>query len=247
MNQLITKIPASLRNYTLNIAPASEETFSIQGKTIRLLNANVPISFVSEDGMLGFTLSSGDEAVFEEAIFYRFRIFHADPSAQNIVISVGNGGRIGSAKLNGTVSVSGAIALDAPTLAALESISVHSDGQVYGASHRSIALLAANTAEVVFTPGSNVNGALLHSAQFMSGHGTIITNGALLAKTSTPTTVTDGDAVLGADCCSLVGGFVVVAGSLKSPIKIPAGKGLYYISTLLETAGSSRSALYTLL
>lgn len=253
MNALINQKAASLRNYSLSIPVGSQETFPIEGRSIRLLTANVPISFVSEDGMLGFTLAAGDEALFDEASFFRFRIFHTDAAVQAIVIAVGNGGRIGSAKLNGTVSVSGALALDAPTLAALESVSVQNTvnivnaGQSYGASYRSTNELAANTPETIFTAAANVNGAILHSAQFMSGHGTGNNELSFLAKATAPTTANDGDAILSEDSSSMLGAFVYKSGSLKNPIKIPAGKGLFFIATLLEAASSNRSALYTFL
>jgi hypothetical protein len=246
MNPLIKK-PASLRNYKLSIPNGAQETFPILGDTIRLLSATVPISFVSEDGMLGFTLTTGDEALFDEATFFRFRIFHTDPAPQNIEIAIGNGGRIGSSKVNGIVTLAAAVALDAPTLAALESINTHSDGQAYGLSFKASSALAANTAETVFTPAANANGAILHSAQLYSFHASLLTGCCLLAKTTAPASIVDGDSILSPDSGSIFTGAVNQSASLKNPVRIPAGKGLYFISAVLEGAGGSRGALYTFL
>lgn len=242
------KKPASLRNYKISIPTNSQETVVIEGKTVRLLNANVPISFISEDGMLAFELSSGDEAVFDDAIFYRFRLFHSDPATQLITIAVGNGGRIGSAKLNGVVTVSGALALDAPTLAALESTDLNATTrdllrfQNYATSYNSNTIMAANAPQTIFTPAANVNGAIIHSAMNLS-YGVSI-HGVILAKATAPTSVVDGEIIAMNHGHNNVGTLNALA--LNQPIKIAAGKGLYRISNVAEVIALA-SVLYTLL
>ena len=115
----------------------------------------------------------------------------------------------------------------------------------YGASYRSTTALLANTPEVVFTPAANINGAILHSAQFYSESSTGGGNAAFLAKVSAPLTSVDGDAIL-TGSSGAIGTTRIIAGGLNRGVRIPAGKGLYFISTSAE-AVANRGALYTLL
>lgn len=117
------------------------------------------------------------------------------------------------------------------------------DGLVYGASFKSNAALAANTPEVVFTAGSNPNGAVVYDARFITTKAGGIC--ALLAKATAPTSVTDGDCILSPDYYQNAAN-VQDAGKLIKPIKIPAGKGLYFIDSGAQTL-AMRSVLYKLL
>ena len=242
----INNKPASLRSYKISIPPNSQETILIQGKTLRLINSNVPINFKSEDGSLDFTLLSGDEAVFEEAIFYRFRVFHLDAAAQLIDLAVGNGGRIGSAKLSGVVSVSsGTVGITGNLTGITNPVIVDNRGTSYGASYKSNTGLAANTPELIFSAAANVNGAIIHAAAMTS---VSVGNsfGSYIAKAIAPVSNIDGDVILSTDCVSALSTTLLASASLKVPIKIAAGKGLFYINAALESAGL-RHVLYTLL
>lgn len=247
MNKIV-----SLRPYPFSVGVGTKEVFAVSGRTIRLISANVPITFESSDGLIYFTLVAGEEAVFDEAIFYRLYVSHADPAIQLITIAVGNGGKIGSVKIAGSVSITGGVALDAPTLAALESIDLNAATlnqlrfESYGASYRSTTSLAANTPETVFTPAANINGAIIHSAQFLHFDAAGVALPAYLSKASAPASVIDGDAILSTDCYAPFTGQNSHFGSLKRPLRISAGKGLYFISNILQSA-ASRSVLYTLL
>jgi hypothetical protein len=113
----------------------------------------------------------------------------------------------------------------------------------YGAAYKSNTAMVANTPDTVFTPGANANGAIVWAAEFCS-----ITTGSdprlgYVAKNAAPATVLDGDLIL------LPTGSVgtAFAGSLKNPIKIAAGKGLYYITTGGDGAGTLRQVQYSLL
>lgn len=237
---------ASLRNKKIVLSPGQQYDFPINGDSVRLASANVPIYFKTRDGDLDFYLEQGEKASFSGQDFLTLTIYHLDASDQTIIISVGKDADIGSARFSGNVSISAPVDLSASTLAALENITIQNLGASYGASYRSVALLAANTPETIFTPAANVNGAILHSAQFYSQCGSGGANTALLAKTSAPSSVTDGDGILSADSAASQAGAPALTASLQNPIRIPAGKGLYAISAILETVGS-RSALYTLL
>lgn len=126
------------------------------------------------------------------------------------------------------------------------SVSVLNNPEIvnYGASYKSVTPLAANTPDTVFTAAANVNGAIIWDARFISRSNATVTP-AFLAKASAPANNTDGDAILYPDIYN-ISVDNLMGGKLTSPIKIPAGKGLYYINGTAETV-AQRSVLYTLL
>ncbi|MFA9273411.1 MAG: hypothetical protein ACEQSE_00935 [Candidatus Aquirickettsiella gammari] len=113
------------------------------------------------------------------------------------------------------------------------------------------------TAQVVFTPGQNVNGAYIEliSAMFENGIGQYAkTDVKLIAKTSAPNHGTDGDVIFQATTGTTMSGAVTansipVNVHLAGRIKIPAGKGLYLNQTIGTSPAATvkKSVLYTLL
>ena len=99
----------------------------------------------------------------------------------------------------------------------------------------------------MFSPAANVNGAVVHLA---GAHSTVaagnIPRASLLAKASAPTSVVDGDVMSSTDTGGLITGAGWGEHRLRNAVFIPAGKGLYFISTDAESGGL-RHALYTLL
>lgn len=117
----------------------------------------------------------------------------------------------------------------------------------YSSAYGSIALAVANTPETIVAPASNTNGIIVWSGNFKASSGTVTHTAAFLAKSGVaPTTVVDGDTIIAetynANTNSISGPF---GGVLNRPIRIAAGKGLYYISNVTETY-SRRSLLYTI-
>lgn len=114
----------------------------------------------------------------------------------------------------------------------------------FGSSYKSSSAIAANAPETVFAPGANVNGAYLWSASFAQ----ITASGpqaGYVAKTSAPASAIDGDVVCGIDSVASATNNLF-CGRLSQPVFIPPGRGLYFISGVLETWGY-RAALFTLL
>lgn len=146
------------------------------------------------------------------------------------------------AGVNASIAISGAVSLSGLNNA------VFLTGSGYGASYQSVTALAANTPETVFAPAANLNGAIIHSAAIktISTAGNLM--GAFIAKTSAPTTITDGDIILMSEAFITISTNLLSYGRLNTPIKIPSGKGLYYISNAAESATYPlRNCLYTLL
>lgn len=128
----------------------------------------------------------------------------------------------------------------------LPSIVQTSGGQVYGASYRSITANTANVAEQIFSAASNINGAIIHAASFAEYNATTVPTPAFLAKATAPSSVVDGDIILGQEGFNFFTSANTTGGSLKNPLKIAAGKGLFYITNIAQSS-CSRGVLYTLL
>lgn len=237
---------ASLRNKKLVLAPNQQYEFPMHGDSLRVVSANVPIYFKTQDGDLDFYLEKGEKAAFEGQDFVALVIYHLDAADQVVIISVGKDADIGSAKVSGSVTIAGGTSDVWVSNTFSNPLNITSGGQSYGASYRSITTLAANTPDTIFTPAANVNGAILHSAQFLDANGTGWSVPSFLAKANAPVSVVDGESILSSDNQVATGTTWAAFGSLKNPLKIPAGKGLYFISNIASTI-VSRSALYTLL
>ena len=119
------------------------------------------------------------------------------------------------------------------------SVTTLEDALIFNASYKSSSGLAANTADVIFSPAANLNGAIVHRAQYISNQ-TASTAAALIAKNAAPANVLDGNPILAA--ISNGGGNSM--STLEKPILIPAGQGLYRISTNAENVAYA-FVLYT--
>lgn len=115
----------------------------------------------------------------------------------------------------------------------------------------------ALTAQVIFTPGQNANGAYIELISVMLDTGTsqyAKTEVKLIAKSSAPNNGTDGDVVFQATSGTTMSGTVTansipVNAHVVGRIKIAAGKGLYLNQAVgtNPAASAKKSVLYTLL
>lgn len=105
---------------------------------------------------------------------------------------------------------------------------------------------AANTPITIFSPGSNLNGALLLNAN-LQGTSLSSVYETMLHKASAPTSIADGSIVMVGEFRGTgSGGAFFTGNTLQEVIKIPAGQGLYCIcNSPLTTA--VRSARFRLL
>lgn len=143
--------------------------------------------------------------------------------------------------------VSGALgSLAQAAIGGVNALVVTNRGITYGASYISSTLKGANTPDTVFSAASNVNGAIVWRATFVTSSAGTDTRCGYLAKTSAPATSVDGDPICTTDFGGQTTGFYS-SGKLDEPVFIPAGKGLYYISQSAEGSSAQRGVLYTLL
>ena len=187
-------------------------------------NASAPFyvapGFVATVGFTQILVENAAQAGKRLRIFYGVDIdFRAGVNASTIsgVVTVGN-------------------AKSAPA-------NVVNSGFDYGVSYKSTTALAALTPEQVFSAAANVNGAIVWTAEALSGVGAGIQQCAFIAKAAAPVSLIDGDVVSISDFA-----FTNTWGKTKTsrPVKIPAGKGLYFIASLAESS-AHRLCLYTLL
>ncbi|MES2637421.1 MAG: hypothetical protein V4605_08865 [Pseudomonadota bacterium] len=228
---------AFLRNYTLKIEVGVKSEFGLRGSMLRVIAANVPIYFESRDGGSSFYLEAGEEIVFADNVFFELDVYHTSGVEQTIIIAVGENAKIGSVKLSGNVAI---------TNLTLDNGRIQVAPIAYAASFASNTSLVAATAEVVVLPAANVNGLLIWNAQFVSHNVTNLSRTALIAKSSAPVSTVDGDSIISPQNVYL-GGVFGVSGNLVTPVKIAAGKGLYFYTGAVNETFGSRSLLYTLL
>lgn len=113
---------------------------------------------------------------------------------------------------------------------------------------KSTTLLAANTPETVLAPASNVNGAIVFEAGSFTGNRTGTAFSQLLAKTSAPVGITDGDAHLFPQSSVVSAGpIAVVTMGMTRPHRSATGKGLYFIVNVAEVDTPFRLAKYHLM
>lgn len=125
----------------------------------------------------------------------------------------------------------------------------------YGSTFQSWTGYAADTATLIFSAASNVNGAIVWRASWASRRagstGTQICS--FVAKATAPTTVVDGVVVCGVDNMSYADDTVAAqeqgcsAGKLDTPVVLPAGLALYYFNHGAEADAALKSVHYTLL
>jgi len=145
------------------------------------------------------------------------------------------------AGINASIAISGNVGLTGLQNA------VYQTGTGYGASYQSLTAMAANAPATIFAPGSNPNGAIIHAAAFKTAGAGGNHAGAFVANSSAPISVIDGEVIVLGENIMSVGGYTASIGKLPVPIKIPAGKGLYYINNGADAGYAFRHVLYTLL
>ena len=132
------------------------------------------------------------------------------------------------AGVNASIAITGAVSITGR---------VKPDEEAYTLNHSSISQLAANTPVTVVAPGTNVNGVRVKCAQIGAFSGSLGQVSFIAKSGAAPTTVIDGDVLL-----MVQEGNSYQDRSLQREIFVPAGKGLYFISSVLESAGSWRNA-----
>lgn len=146
------------------------------------------------------------------------------------------------AGVNSSIAISGSVSV---SNAHASPVLVSEDGYSYGVSYKDNALLGVGALQIV-APAANVNGIILFDWATSFANAAYNSQGALLAKNAAPASIIDGD-VLAQDYLAIVPGNIYYRGVLNRPVKIPAGKGLYYYCPTAHTIVSQRFANYVIL
>lgn len=97
----------------------------------------------------------------------------------------------------------------------------------------------------VFSAASNTKGAVIHRASLIT-LGTGAPHVSMIAKATPPASSIDGNVMLSPDNCTNGTTYNSGGGKIETPLNIPAGLGLFFISQYAEQWGF-RSCAYTLL
>lgn len=236
-----------MRTYDLVLTAGQDVTIDIDYKFFLVLNdGGYPFDVTLYKGSIsqkcqgvaaGFGLRLAAESRGKKFIFN-------SANTQTIKVFVGDDEAIYQ-RLSGSVTVNGGtLSSIAAVTAILNTVNVNIAGRDWGASYKSTTALAANTAEVVFSPASNVNGARIIACGFFSYSETNLTSMTAICKGSTPANVNDGVPIVIGD--SSASSYQSLAGHLNQPQYIRPGLGLYFIGSLAENRGQ-RFCLYELL
>jgi hypothetical protein len=120
--------------------------------------------------------------------------------------------------------------------------------EAHSGDFKSMASLASNVSETIFTPALNTGGAILLTAEMSSYDAASFPNPVIVAKSSAPTTPLDGVIYLASKLTAYPGANSATGATLPKEQLIPAGLGLYFISSGGFAANQClRTARYKLL
>lgn len=234
-------------NGPFNIGAGQIVEFFEPGDFFRLLVATDPVTV--RYYRQGVEIAEAPEVVkgyaerFRIASFDRVQVQSATAQTLQIAIRLGNDVYNDLPPVGDTAIVSSVpLALDAPTLAALE---LQHRLPLSTGSWASTTTFVANTPLQIIAPGANVNGAIVQRAMAWDLYASQ-QNITLLAKASAPANITDGEVIAQSYLHGVFTNDLHVM-NLDVPIRIAAGLGLYVISSFAGTANRLKSARYILL
>lgn len=222
--------------------------FHISGRYFELIDATDPVDVVLTDkygAQRGLMRQAEASFNLKATEFSTVQLTSATAQTVRFAYGTGEGGTrraAGAVSIVGTVPVSGPLT-DAQLRAAPVPVRV---AELPVANWNSLTTLVANTPLTVFTPGANVNGALVH---WMAAHENFVTaqNLVFIAKSSAPTSPTDGEVIAQGIVRAVLAGQEWVGLDHQAPTRIAPGLGLYLISGGNGTANRLKACRYTLL
>lgn len=219
----------------------------VSGQYFELIDATNPVDVILAD-VNG--AQRGRMAAAEASFNLKNTDFQAiqitSPTAQTIRFAYGSG-EAGTRRAAGSVNVANAISIAPGQSLALVQATIDAlrVPRAPNGIWTNTTAMVANTAKQVFAPASNVNGAILHAASANESMASSGFSCAFLAKASAPANVGDGDPLLIGGSVGTTGSVYAMNMALPTPQFIPAGLGLYYISS--TAPGGARGARYELL
>lgn len=243
---------------TINMAAGVPQEFYEVSNFFRILAASGPLTvefyFGGREVTEAIDVTEGYAEKFETGTFDRVRLVSPTNQTVQFVQRLGNvvqydKAPVGDSNIVGSVP----LALDAPTLAALESIDLN-PATLLALQRPTLptnqatqnAQLVANTAQIVIPAANNVNGAIVWAAEAadqLNPVGCLV----LIAKATAPANIIDGE-VIATSAAFPISTVVYTHLKTAGPVRLAPGLGLWFIAS---TAGSVASAVrfvrYTLL
>ena len=223
----------------------------ISGKYFRLLSTVNPVDVSFYRGASKVDVALQMEAGFWAEFDSTFDAVEITTgAAESVKFIVGNT-RAGYDRMAGTVSVSNMPASQIVATAAGVALQVEQRGALFTSSFASNAASVANTPVQLIAPAQNVNGIDIYSCEVMDAFNAGGSTFAVLAKAAAPVSLYDGDILLTPNMgMAFYNTWWGLFASLQVPLRIAAGKGVYYFpnaASYTGMVGVSRSITYEVL
>lgn len=234
---------------TATFAAGESRLFSLTGQYFELIDSTFPVDVTLSDvygAQRGLMKAAEASFNLKNTEFGVIQITSA--SAQTIRFAYGTG-EAGTRRAAGAVSIVGTVPVSGPlTDAQLRASLVGSFARPEAptANFSSVGALAANAVLTVFLPAANINGAVLLAASMMDSSNAYHLQ-SFVAKNAAPGNPGDGDVMCINDYQGSVTGGTYSGGRLGIAQFIPAGLGLYFMTTAAGNALGARHARYKLL
>ena len=225
--------------------------FAITGQYFELIDATTPVDVVLSDAFgaqRGVMRQAEASFNLKNTEFSTVQLTSA--AAQTVRFAYGTG-EAGTRRAAGAVSIVGTVPVSGPlTDAQLRAaqVQVRDRGDAPTGNWTNNIAVAANTAVAVFLPAANVNGAIVIAAG-ASDYSAASTPQSFVAKASAPANVLDGDVLALSKNTSFnsTGSVLYKDTEMLREQRIPAGQGLYFISSFAGAAAGFRYCRYVLL
>lgn len=230
---------AAFQTYDFTLAAGGSIQIPAAGEFFRVQSATGKVDVISEFGLLkGLTAGQGARSPFQ-----RLAIKDASGAANSGTIIVGSAEFIDNQLI---LAAGGAIALDAMTISKLAPTPPTPSGWYISNTTQN-----PNIATQIVAPSANLNGLMVIDAAFsLTPYSGQDTSFAFVAQSAAPTSLIDGLQVLGVQTAQLMGAQTYACAKLGSPIMLPAGLGLYFVTGTAYANGGTgnyRSCSYKIL
>lgn len=232
----------TFRYYDFTLTAGSSQVILVDAAYFRVQSATGPVDITVEGfGTLpGMLVGQG----IKDTPFKRIVIRDASGAANVGTILVASQEFVDNRTYGVNTISGGTIDLTAATLAALNR------PQAPTGIYADTSATVASTPTQIFSPASNVNGAIVLNAatNFFDGTGGTDRFDSFIAKNAAPAAVFDGEIILSAGISAFATPNYCYSGKLETPKFIAAGKGLYYFPLTARALGATfRTCGYKLL
>jgi hypothetical protein len=222
---------AGLRDSTIKLVAGAPEDIPADGNYLRISTAVYPL-IVEVGGNDVYKLNPGQDVTYPiDEGFTRIRLSTLAPVDDLVTVTIGNNVKVGSVVLSGQVSIAGTPNMN---LVNQPSVKVMPKDNIQSYSSN-VALVAGATN--IFTAASNVGGVEVFNIDHMSYAGSTRYM-TYIAKATAPANISDGLVIASNNNVFVTGGgnqFAIC--TLKTPVFIPPGLGLWVYINATESEG----------